>query len=402
MRAVLRQAVDLPDRAGVQHRAEGPAGVGAPGRDGHRVGTGRRVDRRARPGRRRRRSSALLHVVEEGAERLAHLVEVDQERVVAVRRVDLDVLGRRPVAGEELAGSAAAGRAGRACRSRCRSPASGPGCAPSPPRGRPGRGRRRGGPSPCRAPGSCWRRSGGRACRRGSRGSARPRSAATGRSWSCRASASSRPKRSVNTSSVRNVTWATMRATARPSCGPVAGRGVVVVAAAPARVEPDRPPADRTPRDLLGGGLRARGDGDERAHPVRVRDAPLEHLHPAHRAADHASASGSTPRWSARRAWARTMSRIVTTGKRRAVRPAGRPDRATPGRSSPGSRRARWRTRRSTGRCRAAARVRRRPPTSPGVGWPGPAGPAAWLSPVQAWQTRTALEAVASSVPQVS
>ena len=29
----------------------------------------------------------------------------------------------------------------------------------------------------------------------------------------------------------------------------------------------------------------------------------------------------------------------------------------------------------------------------PAVGWPGPMGPAAWLSPVRAWQTRTALRA---------
>lgn len=38
----------------------------------------------------------------------------------------------------------------------------------------------------------------------------------------------------------------------------------------------------------------------------------------------------------------------------------------------------------------------------PGVGWPGPAGPAAWLSPVSACRTSTALEPSAARRPQVS
>ena len=42
------------------------------------------------------------------------------------------------------------------------------------------------------------------------------------------------------------------------------------------------------------------------------------------------------------------------------------------------------------------------PSHQPGVGWPRPAGPARWLSPVQAWQTSTALDPVASNSPHVS
>ena len=82
-----------------------------------------------------------------------------------------------------------------------------------------------------------------------------------------------------------------------------------------------------------------------------------------------------------------------------AGRTAGRsPGRSTTGRSCPGSRRGRWRTRRSSGRCRARSPGPTMPSHQPGVGWPGPMGPATWLSPVQAWQTRMAFDAVASSV----
>src|SRR5699024_11824716 len=41
-----------------------------------------------------------------------------------------------------------------------------------------------------------------------------------------------------------------------------------------------------------------------------------------------------------------------------------------------------------------------RPAHPPGAGWPGPAGPATWLSPVRACRISTALEP--SYVPQVS
>ena len=42
------------------------------------------------------------------------------------------------------------------------------------------------------------------------------------------------------------------------------------------------------------------------------------------------------------------------------------------------------------------------PSHQPGVGWPSCAGPLAWLSPVQAWHSSTALDASAASVPHVS
>ena len=42
------------------------------------------------------------------------------------------------------------------------------------------------------------------------------------------------------------------------------------------------------------------------------------------------------------------------------------------------------------------------PSHHPGVEWPRPAGPAAWLSPVQAWHSKTALEASSLSRPKVS
>ena len=48
-----------------------------------------------------------------------------------------------------------------------------------------------------------------------------------------------------------------------PLTGPVTRCGVVVVAAVPLGVEPDRSPPDRPPRDLLRGRLHARGDRDE-------------------------------------------------------------------------------------------------------------------------------------------
>ena len=98
---------------------------------------------------------------------------------------------------------------------------------------------------------------------------------------------------------------------------PVAGFGVVVVAAAPPRV-------------------RAGSRGD-RSHPMRSAGhspacklaigtidrtrlgyviGPLEHLHPAHRPADHRRPLGRCRGARISRACARTMSRIVTTGNR--------------------------------------------------------------------------------------
>ena len=126
-------------------------------------------------------SSAFRHPIHEVGDGLADLVEVDQEGVVAVRRVDLDVPAatRPPSAASRRSG--AAGSSGTAGPTRCRWPGSPPAPWPSPRRGCRGRGRRRGGPSPCRSRGSCWRRSGGSAWCRGARGSARPRTAARAR-----------------------------------------------------------------------------------------------------------------------------------------------------------------------------------------------------------------------------
>ena len=175
-----------------------------------------------------------------------------RKRVVAVGAVDLHVLGAARRWLQQRRGSAAAGRAGTGCR--CAMPIASTGTRDA---------------APCagvdaapaaadvvqvhrlgRAAGSGWRRSGARACRRGSRGSARPRSAATARSRRSSGSASSRPKRSVNTSSVRNVIWATMPGDGQALVRAVAGRGVVVVAAAPAwgRVRMARRPDAPTTR----------------------------------------------------------------------------------------------------------------------------------------------------------
>ena len=85
-----------------------------------------------------------------------------------------------------------------------------------------------------------------------------------------------------------------------------------------------------------------------------------------------------------------------------ASRRGGRRPPATPDRSCPGSRRARWGRPRSTGRCRSRARGRSGRPTSRPRGGPDPAGPAAWLSPVSACSTSTAFDRCSSSVPQVS
>ena len=64
------------------------------------------------------------------------------------------------------------------------------------------------------------------------------------------------------------------------------------------------------------------------------------------------------------------------------------------GRSCPGSRRGRWRTRRSSSSVSSALPGPMRASHHPAVGWPSMSGPAAWLSPVRAWQTSTALLAV--------
>ena len=66
--------------------------------------------------------------------------------------------------------------------------------------------------------------------------------------------------------------------------------------------------------------------------------------------------------------------------------------RATRARSCPGSRRARWAPRRTSGRCRAARPGRSARPTSRASGCPGPAAPTTWESPVRACSTSTAFD----------
>ncbi len=72
-----------------------------------------------------------------------------------------------------------------------------------------------------------------------------------------------------------------------PLVGTVAGGGVVVLAVAPQRVEPDDASAGGPPPDLLCRRGLAGGQGHDRPHPLRVHDGPLQRLHPAHRATDH-------------------------------------------------------------------------------------------------------------------
>ena len=82
-----------------------------------------------------------------------------------------------------------------------------------------------------------------------------------------------------------------------------------------------------------------------------------------------------------------------SSGKRR---PYGSPvagSRRGRARSCPGSRRGGWRRRRRSGRCRAACPGRSGCPTSRGARG-SPWWPAACASPVSAWQTKTALDAV--------
>ena len=78
--------------------------------------------------------------------------------------------------------------------------------------------------------------------------------------------------------------WPIIRASDRPCAG---GSPSGVVAAAPERVADDRAAADLVEGDPLrrhpGGGR----DRDDAGDAAGVADAPLERLHPAHRAADH-------------------------------------------------------------------------------------------------------------------
>ena len=174
----------------------------------------------------------------------------------------------------------------------------------------------------------------------------------------------------------------------------VAGRGVVVVAAAPARVHADDAAAGGPPRDLLGAGGQRGGDGDDRRAPGRGTSPPTRA--PACRPSSRRRrcASAGSPRWSASAAW-------------RAHPVAHRHDReAAPPRLAVVGVRAG----RAGGALAAAEHVGAHDEPAVGVdglagadevvpparrwGGPGASGPAAWLSPVRAWHTSTALRRV--------
>ena len=188
-----------------------------------------------------------------------------------------------------------------------------------------------------------------------------------------------------------------MRATDKPFPWPVAVVGVVVVAAAPVRIQPDRPATDRTPRDLLRRRLRARGDRHDRAHTVGnviahsstcmpPIDPPITECH-----AGIAEVVGEPH---LRRAPCRES---VTTGNRL---PYGLPstgcgDAGPVEPWQPPSTLAHTTNHRSVSIAMPGP-DHALPPA--GAGWPCPIGPAAWLSPVHAWHSRTALLWLSSSV----
>ena len=192
--------------------------------------------------------------------------------------------------------------------------------------------------------------------------------------------------------------------------------GAVVVAVPPRRVAHDRLPRDRVPGHALRvEGMRA-GDRHDGVDLVGVQDRPLERLHAPERAAGHRR-EPLDPELVQERA---LRSHHVGDGDHReveTVRLPGRRVRATTAPSSRGSRRAgSWR-RRSTGRCRTPCRGRSSRPTSrapfPAVpsrsSAPNPSRvlcaaasvekPAAWASPLSAWQTRITLSRWGESVP---
>ena len=175
------------------------------------------------------------------------------------------------------------------------------------------------------ARGSCWRRSAARASRRGARGTTRPRSgrrrAAPRRAWW------SRPKRVVELELGAVADLADATRDREPVVRAVAGRGVVVVAAAQVRVGADARASARAQRDLLRGRLRAHRDHDDRARdpvaggrpPTRARACrPSSRRRP--RATGRCRARRRAPTSTA------TWSRMVMTGKRD---PYGRPSGAS-------------------------------------------------------------------------
>ena len=137
-----------------------------------------------------------------------------------------------------------------------------------------------------------------------------------------------------------------------------------------------------------------------RCHPVRVPDAPLEHPHPAHRPTDHAGPPvdaqvvGEQHLGGHLVADGRGAGTASPTGCRRGTVDDGP---VVP-----------WQPPSTLGQTTNQRSVSMAAPGPisgshhPGVGWPGPAGPAAWESPVSAWRTSTAFDRVASRVPHVS
>ena len=196
--------------------------------------------------------------------------------------------------------------------------------------------------------------------------------------------------------------WPMPRAIGEALVRTVAGRGVVVVAAAPVRVGADGAHLHVAQRDLLGGRLRADRDHDRarrRARagrpPTRARACRPSTRRPPRTTGRCRARRPARPRpRPGRGSWCAGSRDPVRAGRCRAS--------STTARSCPGSRRARWGTPRRTGRCRSAhpgPMVPSHQPTSP---CPGPAGPAAWLSPVSACSTSTAFDASGASVPHVS
>ena len=189
---------------------------------------------------------------------------------------------------------------------------------------------------------------------------------------------------------------AAMRATARPRDG--LAPEAQIAAAAPVRVGHDRLPADLVERDVLRRMARRRGDRHRGEDALGIARPPIAAPASPPIEPPITQNSCSMPRWSISSFCARTMSRIVMTGKRQRPRLAGRRVDVLRARSCPCSRRARWRRSGNSARCRA----RLPGPTSvvhqPGLPVIG-CGSATYWSPVSAWQIRIAFVRSALSVP---
>ena len=189
--------------------------------------------------------------------------------------------------------------------------------------------------------------------------------------------------------------WPMPRAIGEALVRPVAGLGVVVVAAAPLGVGADGAHLHVAERDLLGGGLRADRDDDRPLDAVALADGPLEHPHAAHRAADdRVPAVDAELR---RRARPRARPGRGSWSPGSATRRDGRRGRPTTGRWCPGTRRARWaHDEEAVGVDRAPGPDGAVPPADVAV--PGPGGSGGVAVAVSAWSTSTAFDASGASV----